>query len=76
MLDPEPGEVGVRRSGQRGGTVYIFFIQRLEKRRSNDRAAVVRSGEIDQLLWGRKIDNATGAADVIHKRCSWFWCQW
>ncbi len=36
----------------------------------------MRSGKIDQLLWGRKIDNTTGratrAADVISKRCSWF----
>lgn len=33
----------------------------------------MRSGEIDQLLWGRKIDNTTGrAADVISKPCSWF----
>lgn len=36
----------------------------------------MRSGEIDQLLWGREIDNTTGgatrAADVISKPCSWF----
>lgn len=42
------------------------------KRRSNDRAAVARSGEIDRL-WGGKIDNTTGrAADVIYQRRSWF----
>lgn len=50
------------------------------KRRSNVRAAVVRSGEIDQLLWSRKIDNTTGraarAADVISQTLQLVWCQW
>lgn len=37
----------------------------------------MRSGEIDQLLWVRKIDNATGraqtSADVISKSPLQFW---
>lgn len=61
---------------QSEGQSFPLSLTRCGERRSDVSAAVVRSGKIEQLFCGGKIDNTTGrarrAADVISKRCSWF----